>query len=322
MMSSSTWSTGVSMPRNSVTSSGISRPAPNAARSSRICAAFAPRRSCSIAASRRPRPGRSCRRRSPPSRAPKARVSVGCPTRAEPGRCGWAPAAALILATVIGLLPLLNRNATPTTTAPAAAATTDEITVESVTAEFGKPEEHYQKAIDDLQTIANKDTGELDPQVAAVLQKNLTVIDQAITRKPRRAQVPAVEHQRAERPVRRAAHQGRAAAADRRIDQRDAQGQSSRSGPTGPDAVAIAAYADQTAWLRDVRRWHPGRRTRRRGGGDAARPRPRRRPARQWFERYQRIAAGSRADRQGHADHQGRRRRDRSMCRIWPATFA
>ena len=38
-----------------------------------------------------------------------------------------------------------------------------------------------QKAIDDLQTIANKDTGELDPEVAAVLQKNLTVIDQAIT---------------------------------------------------------------------------------------------------------------------------------------------
>jgi len=50
-----------------------------------------------------------------------------------------------------------------------------------VTAEFEAAEKHYQKAIDDLQTIANKDTGELDPQVAAVLQKNLTVIDQAIT---------------------------------------------------------------------------------------------------------------------------------------------
>jgi hypothetical protein len=56
-----------------------------------------------------------------------------------------------------------------------------EVTVESVTAEFEAAEKHYQKAIDDLQTIANKDTGELDPQVAAVLQKNLTVIDQAIT---------------------------------------------------------------------------------------------------------------------------------------------
>jgi anti-sigma factor RsiW len=89
-------------------------------------------------------------------------------------------AAALALATVIGLLPLMNRNATSTNSAESAAAE-PEITVESVAAEFEAAEQHYQKAIDDLQTIANKDTGELDPQVAAVLQKNLTVIDQAIS---------------------------------------------------------------------------------------------------------------------------------------------
>jgi anti-sigma factor RsiW len=87
-------------------------------------------------------------------------------------------AAALILATVIGLLPLLNRNATAPVEEPEAAA---EVTVDSVAAEFAAAEEHYQKAINDLQVIATKDTGELDPQVAAVLQKNLTVIDQAIT---------------------------------------------------------------------------------------------------------------------------------------------
>ena len=91
-------------------------------------------------------------------------------------------AAALILATVIGLMPLMNRTATHDDAAPVEAADgAPEITVESVTAEFEAAEKHYQKAIDDLQTIANKDTGELDPQVAAVLQKNLTVIDQAIT---------------------------------------------------------------------------------------------------------------------------------------------
>jgi hypothetical protein len=89
-------------------------------------------------------------------------------------------AAALILATVIGLLPLLNRNAASDGDQPAAEVQ-PEVTVESVAEEFAKAEEHYQKAIDDLQTIANKDTGELDPQVAAVLQKNLTVIDQAIS---------------------------------------------------------------------------------------------------------------------------------------------
>ena len=100
------------------------------------------------------------------------------------GEGGWpvwlGAAAALILATVIGLLPLLNRNAASDGDQPAAEVQ-PEVTVESVAEEFAKAEEHYQKAIDDLQTIANKDTGELDPQVAAVLQKNLTVIDQAIS---------------------------------------------------------------------------------------------------------------------------------------------
>jgi len=89
-------------------------------------------------------------------------------------------AAALILATVIGLLPLMSRDANPADEATAGAGE-PEITVESVAAEFEAAEKHYQKAIDDLQTIANRDTGELDPQVASVLQKNLTVIDQAIT---------------------------------------------------------------------------------------------------------------------------------------------
>lgn len=89
-------------------------------------------------------------------------------------------AAALILATFIGLLPLMNRNAA-SNEVPRQQAATPEVTVESVAAEFEAAEQHYQKAIDDLQTIANKDTGELDPQVAAVLQKNLSVIDQAIS---------------------------------------------------------------------------------------------------------------------------------------------
>jgi anti-sigma factor RsiW len=92
-------------------------------------------------------------------------------------------AAALVLATVIGLLPLMNRPQTghDDTAQKSASDPAAEVTVESVTAEFEAAEKHYQKAIDDLQTIANKDTGELDPEVAAVLQKNLTVIDQAIT---------------------------------------------------------------------------------------------------------------------------------------------
>ncbi len=100
---------------------------------------------------------------------------------AMPTRANWgvwlAAAAAIVLATLIGVLPLLRRSE------PAArqeASTGAEATVESVTAEFEAAEQHYQKAITDLETIAKQDTGELDPQVAAVLQKNLAVIDQAI----------------------------------------------------------------------------------------------------------------------------------------------
>lgn len=111
---------------------------------------------------------------------PKARL-LGLARFGEGGNWPvWLGAAAvLMLATVIGLLPLMNRNTASTT--PAAAVAPASPTMDSITAEFAAAEKHYQKAIDDLQTIANKDTGELDPQVAAVLQKNLTVIDQAIS---------------------------------------------------------------------------------------------------------------------------------------------
>ena len=117
--------------------------------------------------------------------AAKARLlRMPAAIRRSIGEGGWpvwlGAAAALLLATVIGLLPLMDRSDAP----DAAVNGSDgapEITVESVAAEFEAAEQHYQKAIDDLQTIANKDTGELDPEVAAVLQKNLTVIDQAIS---------------------------------------------------------------------------------------------------------------------------------------------
>src|SRR6187549_3374289 len=61
-------------------------------------------------------------------------------------------AAALILATMIGLLPLMSRTEPPHDDAEPAAAGAG-ATVESVTAEFEAAEKHYQKAIDDLQTL-------------------------------------------------------------------------------------------------------------------------------------------------------------------------
>src|SRR5688572_21832490 len=60
----------------------------------------------------------------------------------------WLGAAAvLMLATIIGLLPLLHRNAASTSQPIAATPASDEPTVDSVTAEFEAAEKHYQKAI-------------------------------------------------------------------------------------------------------------------------------------------------------------------------------
>ncbi len=110
--------------------------------------------------------------------APRARGRVLAMPATRASWTVWlAAAAAIVLATMIGVMPLLRRDAP----APRVeAGPTAEATVESVTAEFEAAEQHYQKAITDLETIARQDTGELDPQVAAVLQKNLAVIDQAI----------------------------------------------------------------------------------------------------------------------------------------------
>ena len=52
---------------------------------------------------------------------------------------------------------------------------------QSIASELALAEGHYQKAISGLEQIANAEKGALDPRTAATLQKNLAVIDQAIT---------------------------------------------------------------------------------------------------------------------------------------------
>lgn len=97
-------------------------------------------------------------------------------------RSAWgtwlAAAAALLIATTLGLMPLLRPATSPgndgdTPTDPTAL-------VDSVQADLEAAEQHYDRAIQGLEQIAKSDTAELDPQVAAVLQKNLQVVDQAI----------------------------------------------------------------------------------------------------------------------------------------------
>ena len=116
-----------------------------------------------------------------PSRAPRYAV--------------LAIAASLVLAVGIAIGLLVTQFRTPsgpaqtTAAAPTAAAPNappETVDVESVEAEFRLAEQHYQNAIAKLEQAARLDQAAsggdnaLDPQTAAMLQKSLQVIDQAI----------------------------------------------------------------------------------------------------------------------------------------------
>jgi anti-sigma factor RsiW len=100
---------------------------------------------------------------------------------AKAGVHKWAPwlaaAAALALATVVGLRLMPGRErATPV--AVDAPASRD---VQSIESELRLAESHYENAIKGLEQITKADDQALDPKTAATLQKNLAVIDQAIS---------------------------------------------------------------------------------------------------------------------------------------------
>jgi hypothetical protein len=89
-----------------------------------------------------------------------------------------AAAAAILVTTLVGFkVSDLRRQSAPATST----AGPDVATAQSVEAELAQAEQHYQKAIAGLEQIANAEKGTLDPQTASTLEKNLTVIDQAIS---------------------------------------------------------------------------------------------------------------------------------------------
>jgi anti-sigma factor RsiW len=105
------------------------------------------------------------------------------PVVARASRARWlAVAAALVLATFVGLRfsPFGARRTTPD--APASIATTGNAVnaADALETEMRQAEQHYEKAIKGLEKIANAEQGALDPGTAATLTKNLAVIDQAI----------------------------------------------------------------------------------------------------------------------------------------------
>jgi hypothetical protein len=100
----------------------------------------------------------------------------------------WAPwlaaAAALVLATVVGLRVMPGRQgATPAAgnASATANASASGNAVASVESELRLAESHYENAIKGLEQITKADDQSLDPQTAATLQKNLAVIDEAIS---------------------------------------------------------------------------------------------------------------------------------------------
>jgi len=93
-----------------------------------------------------------------------------------------AAAAVLVLAVVTGLryTPRSATTSAPATT-QSSAANAQAGDAAQVEAELRQAAEHYENAIKGLEQIANAEKGELDPRTAATLQKNLSVIDQAIS---------------------------------------------------------------------------------------------------------------------------------------------
>jgi hypothetical protein len=99
-----------------------------------------------------------------------------------------AIAATLLLAvgaSLLTLLPAARRSRQQFATSqpavgngtPAPAVQVDQ---KDIAEEFRLAEEHYQNAIAKLEEAAKSDQNAIDPQTAAMLQKNLQVIDQAI----------------------------------------------------------------------------------------------------------------------------------------------
>jgi hypothetical protein len=96
------------------------------------------------------------------------------------GLSGLAVAAVVVLSVSIGLYVATRPDQPLTPPAPTAAHAGAADAVQSVEAELELADQHYQKAIDGLESAAKDGRGDLDPQVASALQKGIGAADQAI----------------------------------------------------------------------------------------------------------------------------------------------
>jgi len=92
-----------------------------------------------------------------------------------------AVAAMLVIATAAGTRFITSSRQAPGVAGTSAAPADSADMAKSVEDDLLQAEQHYQRAINGLEQIANADKGALDPHTAATLQKNLSVIDSAIS---------------------------------------------------------------------------------------------------------------------------------------------
>jgi Putative zinc-finger len=107
------------------------------------------------------------------------------PTVAAPRRRGpawqWVGLAAALILVTLGAYVVVRFEQVPPAASGVPAATEQAAgSVDAVAQELTLAMQHYDKAIAGLEALARNDSGTLDPAVAATLQKNLQVVDQAI----------------------------------------------------------------------------------------------------------------------------------------------
>jgi anti-sigma factor RsiW len=106
---------------------------------------------------------------------------------ARPRYMGMLAIAATLMLAVAGSLYVLRSDrvssrpaASSTAGTPVQGNAASADAVQSITDDLRVAEQHYQSAIAKLQEVAKIDDGAIDPDTAAVLERNLQVIDQAI----------------------------------------------------------------------------------------------------------------------------------------------
>ncbi len=110
------------------------------------------------------------------------RAAQGPVARRLTSRYAWlAAAAVLVIATGVGLRFYTTAGPGTGTVPSEGASSAANAAAQEVEAELREAESHYEKAIKGLEQITSSEQNTLDPATAATLQKNLAVIDQAIS---------------------------------------------------------------------------------------------------------------------------------------------